>query len=291
MEPWAEPLCHALRRRVGSAVARWNMIGEGDNILIGLSGGKDSLVLLHALSDIRRRSPVKFCIAACTVVLTGMDVSRLRDYCAARDVKYCELPQPIMEIIEERGERSPCSFCANMRRGRLSAWAAENGFNKLALGHSLDDAVETFFLNLLHAGRARSFQPVAYMSRTGVTVIRPLALSTEAAIIDEARRLARGLGGPAVGVWTLRRSSSPGECLTTEAEKERLFGLCGAEFAVAADCGQAVDRDAALGIGDSANFDQQCIGGFPAVFVIQNFTVAVRSNFQHDKFLQLLRII
>ena len=76
-----------------------------------------------------------------------------------------------------------------MRRGILSSWASENGFSKLALGHSLDDAAETFFMNLFHAGRARSFQPTAYMSRTNITVIRPLVLSTEAAIIDEAKRL------------------------------------------------------------------------------------------------------
>ena len=186
---WREPLCHALRRRVGQALARWAMISPEDRVLVGLSGGKDSLVLLHALSDLRRRSPVKFELAACTVGLTGMDTSSLADYCAARGVPYTVLEQPIMEIIEERGERSPCSFCANMRRGRLCAWAAEQGFNKLALGHSLDDAVETFFMNLLRAGRARSFLPAVPMSRTGVTVIRPLVLSTEAAIIDEARRL------------------------------------------------------------------------------------------------------
>ena len=188
-EIWAQGLCHALRRRVGRSIARWGMIREGDRVLVGLSGGKDSLVLLHALSDMRRRSPVKFALAAATVALTGMDTSRLGEYCAARDVPYFVLPQPIMEIIENRGERSPCSFCANMRRGRLSSWAAEQGFGKLALGHTLDDAAETFFLNLLHAGRARSFQPVALMSRTGVTVIRPLVLSTEAAVIDEAGRL------------------------------------------------------------------------------------------------------
>ncbi|MCR4817735.1 MAG: hypothetical protein K5841_02115 [Fretibacterium sp.] len=187
---WREPLCRALRRRVGQAVARWSMISPGDRVLIGLSGGKDSLILLHALSDIRRRSPVKFELAACTVALTDMDTPSLKDYCTARGVPYTVLEQPIMEIIRERGERSPCSFCANMRRGRLCAWAAERGFNKLALGHSLDDAVETFFMNLLRAGRARSFLPAVPMSRTGVTVIRPLVLSTEAAIIDEARRLA-----------------------------------------------------------------------------------------------------
>ena len=188
-DTWAEPLCHALRRRVGRALGRWSMIEAGDRVLIGLSGGKDSLALLHALSDLRRRSPVRFELAACTVALTGMDTSRLGDYCAARGVPYSVIERPIMEIIQQRGERSPCSFCANMRRGLLSSWAANHGFHKLALGHSLDDAVETFFMNLLQAGRARSFLPVVHMSRAGVTVIRPLVLSTEAAIIDEARRL------------------------------------------------------------------------------------------------------
>ena len=186
---WDEPLCRALRRRIGRALGRYCMIAEGDRVVVGLSGGKDSLLLLHALSDLRRRSPVRFDLAACTVALTGMDVSHLREYCTARDVPYTALEHPIMEIIESRSERSPCSFCANMRRGLLSTWAHDNGFNRLALGHSLDDAVETFFLNLLRAGRARSFQPTAHMTRSNVTVIRPLIASPEAAIIDEVKRL------------------------------------------------------------------------------------------------------
>ena len=189
-ETWSLPLCHALRRRVGRALARWRMIEAGDRVLVGLSGGKDSLVLLHALSDLRRRSPVRFELAACTVALTGMDTAESARYSAARDVPFTALHHPIMEIIAQRGERSPCSFCANMRRGLLSSWAAEQGWNKLALGHTLDDAAETFFMNLLRAGRARSFLPAVHMSRAGVTVVRPLVLSTEAAIIDEARRLA-----------------------------------------------------------------------------------------------------
>lgn len=188
-ELWNEPLCRALRRRIGRALGQYRMIAEGDRVIVGLSGGKDSLLLLHALSDLRHRSPVRFDLAACTVVLTGMDVSLLRDYCTVRGVPYTALEHPLMEIIESRGERSPCSFCANMRRGLLSSWARDNGFNRLALGHSLDDAVETFFLNLLRAGRARSFQPIAHMTRTDVTVIRPLIASPEAAIVDEVRRL------------------------------------------------------------------------------------------------------
>jgi tRNA(Ile)-lysidine synthase TilS/MesJ len=165
------------------------MIAEGDRVVLGLSGGKDSLVLLHALSEFRRRSPVHFELAACTVALTGMDLSRLEEYCRARDVPYIALRHPILEIIESRNERSPCSFCANLRRGMLSSRAREDGFNKLALGHNLDDAVETFFMNLFRAGRARSFQPKFLQDRTGVEVIRPLVYARETSIVAEAHRL------------------------------------------------------------------------------------------------------
>ena len=182
-------LCKSLRRKIGQALSKWKMIEHGDNVLVGLSGGKDSLILLHALNEFSRRSPVKFSLAALTVKLTGMNTEILADYCSAENINYTVIEQPIIEIINLRNEKSPCSFCANMRRGIISSWAKDNGFNKLALGHSLDDAVETFFMNLLHTGRAKSFQPTAYMSRTNITVIRPLVLATEAAIIDEVKRL------------------------------------------------------------------------------------------------------
>ena len=183
------PLCNALRRKIGKALAKFKMIEKSDNILVGLSGGKDSLILLHALHEFAKRSPVKFSFAALSVKITGLDTETLKSYCEAKNINYFVVEQPIIEIIKSRGEKSPCSFCANMRRGIISSWASQNGFNKLALGHSLDDAVETFFMNLLHAGRAKSFQPVAYMSRTNIKVIRPLIFATEAAIIDEAKRL------------------------------------------------------------------------------------------------------
>ncbi|MDR2137607.1 MAG: tRNA 2-thiocytidine biosynthesis protein TtcA [Synergistaceae bacterium] len=186
---WLEPLALSLRRSVGRALGDFSMIQEGDKLLLGLSGGKDSLVLLHALSEFRRHSPARFELAACTVALTGMDVSRLEDYCRARQVPYIVLRHPIIEIIENRGERSPCSFCANLRRGMLSSRAREDGFNKLALGHNLDDAVETFFMNLFHAGRAKSFQPKFFQDRTKVEVIRPLIYLRETAIAAEAGRL------------------------------------------------------------------------------------------------------
>ena len=187
---WQAPLCLSLRRKIGKTLGDYAMISNGDRILLGLSGGKDSLVLLHALSELKPRSPVRFSLAACTVALTGMDVARLEAYCSARGVPYFVLRHPMMEIIESRNERSPCSFCANMRRGMLNSCANDHGFNKLALGHSLDDAVETFFMNVLRAGRAKSFQPKALQTRTGVTLIRPLIASTTAAVVDEAKRLA-----------------------------------------------------------------------------------------------------
>ncbi|MDR2179463.1 MAG: tRNA 2-thiocytidine biosynthesis protein TtcA [Synergistaceae bacterium] len=186
---WTDSLAHSLRRSVGRALSDFSMIGEGDRIVLGLSGGKDSLVLLHALSEFRRRSPVPFELAACTVALTGMDVSHLEDYCRARGVPYMVLRHPIIEIIQGRNERSPCSFCANLRRGMLNSRARDQGFNKLALGHNLDDAVETFFMNLFRAGRARSFQPRFLQDRTGIEVIRPLVYARETSIVAEARRL------------------------------------------------------------------------------------------------------
>lgn len=179
----------ALRRRIGRAIAQWNMIKAGDNVLVGLSGGKDSLILLHALHEFSRRSPQKFSLAALTVKLTGMNTDILEEYCREKEIRYVIIEHPIMEIINLRKEKSPCSFCANMRRGILSTWASQNGYNKLALGHTLDDAIETFFMNLFNSGRARSFKPVAYMSRTNVTIIRPLVLSNESAVIDDAKKL------------------------------------------------------------------------------------------------------
>ena len=180
---------HSLRRKIGKALSQWQMIQEGDNVAVGLSGGKDSLILLHALHDLQRRSPVHFSLAAITVELKGLDTLPLQSYCEALNVPYTVIEQDIIGIIHERREKSPCSFCANMRRGIISSWASQNGYRKLALGHTLDDAVETFFMNLLHSGRAKSFQPKSLMTRTGVTVIRPLVLATEAAIIDEVKRL------------------------------------------------------------------------------------------------------
>ncbi|MDI9388529.1 MAG: tRNA 2-thiocytidine biosynthesis TtcA family protein [Synergistota bacterium] len=185
------PVCGPLKKKIGLAISEYRMIQHGDRIMIGLSGGKDSLVLALALAGLRSRSPVGFDLSACTVDITGgeVDLSPLRTFCSELDISYSCRPYPIVDIIKNRGERSPCSLCANIRRGILNTAARESGCGSLALGHTLDDAVETALMNLFNNGRFKSFQPKQWQSRSGVTVIRPLILAEERRVTKEAARL------------------------------------------------------------------------------------------------------
>ncbi len=178
----------SIRKKMGLALSEYRMILPGDRILIGLSGGKDSLVLALALEGLRRRSPVRFSLSACTVDITAgeMDTSPLVDFCASLDIPYFVKKHPIVNIINIRSERSPCSLCANIRRGILNSAAKEADCNLLALGHNLDDAVETALMNIFHAGRFKAFQPKYRQSRSGITVIRPLVFTEERRIAKEA---------------------------------------------------------------------------------------------------------
>ena len=180
-----------LRKKTGTALRRFSMIRPGDRVLIGLSGGKDSLVLTLALAAFQRRSPFPFTLAASCVDITGgpAETDLLEAFCASLDIPFFVRAYPILQIIEDRGERSPCSFCANLRRGILNDEARERGCNLLALGHTLDDAVETVLMNLFKTGQFKSFQPKLLQSRTGVTVIRPLILAEERLVAKEAVRL------------------------------------------------------------------------------------------------------
>lgn len=180
-----------MRRLTGRAVADFSMLHDGDRVLIGLSGGKDSLLLTCALADLLRRSPVKFSLSACTVTMTeNVNTTDIENFCASLDISFKKIFHPILSIIETRDERSPCSFCANMRRGLLSGYASDNGFNLLALGHNLDDAVETAYMNLFRAGRFKSFQPKLFQDRTNLWIIRPLVYLRETKIIADVERLA-----------------------------------------------------------------------------------------------------
>ena len=177
---------------VRRCVEDYDMIAPGDRIAVGVSGGKDSLVLLAALAKLREFYPVPFTVEAITLDLglAGMDFSPVADYCESLGVPYHLVKTEISHIIFDlRKEKNPCSMCAKMRRGALNNAILDLGLNKIALGHHFDDAVETFFLSLFYEGRLSCFQPVTYLDRTGVTQIRPMLYCGEGFVRNTAQRL------------------------------------------------------------------------------------------------------
>ena len=167
---------------VRRAVDDFEMINEGDRICVGISGGKDSLALLAGLANLRLFYPKKFDLVALTVDMgfDGVDYSEIEALCRELDVPYHVKKTEIKQIIFDiRKEKNPCSLCAKMRRGVLHSTAKELGCNKIAFGHHFDDVVETFMLNLFHEGRIGCFQPVTYLSRADITLIRPLLYMPE----------------------------------------------------------------------------------------------------------------
>ena len=167
---------------VRRAVDDYQMIEDGDRICVGISGGKDSLALLAGLANLRYFYPKKFELVALTVDMgfDGVDFSAIEALCRELNVPYHVKKTEIAQIIfDVRKEKNPCSLCAKMRRGVLHSTAKELGCNKIAFGHHFDDVVETFMLNLFHEGRIGCFQPVTYLSRADITLIRPLIYMPE----------------------------------------------------------------------------------------------------------------
>ena len=167
---------------VRRAVDHYHMIDEGDKIAVGVSGGKYSLALLVALSQLSRFYPHHFTVVAITLEMgyDEMDFSPVQTLCDKLGVEYIRVPTQIGPIVfEYRQEKNPCSLCARLRRGALHTAAQELGCNKVALGHHLDDAVETFYMNLWREGRIGCFSPVTQLDRRGLTLIRPMLLATE----------------------------------------------------------------------------------------------------------------
>lgn len=176
-----------------AAMERYEMVESGDRIAVGVSGGKDSLVLLCALARLREYYPQPFEVVALTVdpCFGGKetDYTSIASLCETLDVEYRIRRSRLGEIIfEERKEKNPCSLCARMRRGILHNMAKEAGCNKLALGHHFDDAVQTFFMNLFYGGTLSCFSPKTYLSRKDLWMIRPLIFTEELAIRSAARR-------------------------------------------------------------------------------------------------------
>lgn len=176
------------------AIQDYEMIQQGDRVCVGVSGGKDSVALVTALAHLRRYLGREFSLVALTLDprFGGQptDYSPLLDYFARLGVEYHIQSTDIGQIVfEERKESNPCALCAKFRRGMLHNKAKELGCNKVALGHHLDDAIETFYMNLWKEGRIGCFRPVTYLSRKDITIIRPFILATEA---DVRRAVARG---------------------------------------------------------------------------------------------------
>ena len=182
---------------VRRCVEDYRMIAPNDRLAVGVSGGKDSLLTLVALAQLRRFYPIPFTLEAITLEMgmPGMDFSPVAALCEKLEVPYQRIQVPVYQIVfEERREKNPCSLCAKLRRGSLNTALTERGIHKIALGHHYDDAIETLLMNLLFEGRIGCFQPVTYLNRTDVTQIRPLLYCRE----DEIRRTAERLHLPVV---------------------------------------------------------------------------------------------
>ena len=176
---------------VRKAVDDYRMIAEGDKIAVGISGGKDSLTLLYALSSLRRFYPHPFELVAVTVDLgfANLDLSEIKKLCEKLEVPYTVVKTQIGQIVfEQRQENNPCALCAKMRKGALNEAMKQLGCNKITYAHHMDDVVETMMLSLLYEGRFHTFSPVTYLDDTGLTVIRPLIYMKEADVIGFVRK-------------------------------------------------------------------------------------------------------
>lgn len=171
---------------VRRAIDDYNMIEEGDKIAVGISGGKDSLTLLHALAALRRFYPRHFELCAITIDLgfQNLNLDQIQAMCEELNVEYAIIKTDIAQIVfEDRKESNPCSLCAKMRKGALNEAIKKMGCNKVAYAHHKDDVVETMLLSLLFEGRFHTFSPITYLDRMDVTVIRPLIYMDESDVI------------------------------------------------------------------------------------------------------------
>lgn len=164
------------------AVVEFQLINDGDNILIGISGGKDSIFLTYALAILKKRIKKNFSLGAITIdpqFTKEFPVAKIFAFCAELDIPFAVLPVNIAGTIDETPDKNPCFTCAFFRRGAINNYAKEHGYNKVAYAHHNDDAVETLLMGLLYSGQIHTFTPNTYLDRSGITVIRPLVYFRE----------------------------------------------------------------------------------------------------------------
>lgn len=193
----AERLLRLLLRSAGAAITGYRMIGDGDRVLVGLSGGKDSAALLYLLRHLQSRAPVRFELAAVTVDggWGGHPTGPLRRFCEALDLPLFLHEARIVDTVEEKLDEddTPCPLCARLRRGAIYRVARREGYGTVALGHHADDLLETLLLNLVASGQIKAMPPILRADDGQTTVIRPLLLADE----DLTRRFAAAAGLPA----------------------------------------------------------------------------------------------
>jgi len=168
-------------RKILRAILEFNLIEDGDRVLVGFSGGKDSGFLLYALSVLRQHRIINCDLAALTVDLGfsgGFPMAELAAYCQSLDVPFHTLSTKIGQAALEQ-RQGPCNICSHLRRGAMNRFAKANGFNKVALAHHHDDAVETFLMCSLYSGQIRTFLPRSELDGSGLVVIRPLVYLRE----------------------------------------------------------------------------------------------------------------
>ena len=174
-------LTKKLARRLGTTNGAYNLIEDGDHILVAVSGGKDSWALLDLLERLRKRAPVAFTVEAVTVYpgFPQFNPDPIAEVCEGMGIKHHVIPAPIDQMVRTQPESLPCIICSRLRRGVLYAFAKEHGFTKIALGHHLDDLLETLLINLFFVGRLATM-PLRLLSDDGAnTVIRPLGTCEE----------------------------------------------------------------------------------------------------------------